>query len=181
MLFTLVGCVTLLTLVMPETLSKVLLARRKAARLNKSSSSDTYTTEHAATHIPLAVSLRTAMIRPFQLMFLEPIVLCMSFYLSFVYSLLYATFFAFPIAFEEIRGWNMGMTGVSFVSIIVSCPFPTLVLRIRNLGIGDGLMRQIGIFIAMLVMPLQERLYARHCANGPVPEARLYPMLLGAM
>ena len=35
-------------------------------------------------------------------------------------SLLYATFFAFPIAFEEIRGWNMGMTGVSFVSIIVS-------------------------------------------------------------
>lgn len=26
----------------------------------------------------------------------------------------------FPIAFEEIRGWNMGMTGVSFVSIIVS-------------------------------------------------------------
>jgi len=53
-------------------------------------------------------------------MFMEPIVLFMSFYLSFVYSLLYATFFAFPIAFEEIRGWNAGMTGVSFVSIIVS-------------------------------------------------------------
>lgn len=60
------------------------------------------------------------MLRPFILMFMEPIVLFMSFYLSFVYSLLYATFFAFPIAFEEIRGWNPGMTGVSFVSIIVS-------------------------------------------------------------
>jgi hypothetical protein len=60
------------------------------------------------------------MLRPFILMFMEPIVLFMSFYLSFVYSLLYATFFAFPIAFEEIRGWNAGMTGVSFVSIILS-------------------------------------------------------------
>lgn len=30
-------------------------------------------------------------------------------------------------------------------------------------------------------MPVQERLYKRHCANGPVPEARLYPMMLGSI
>ena len=33
----------------------------------------------------------------------------------------------------------------------------------------------------MCVMPIQERLYKRHCVNGPVPEARLYPMMLGAI
>jgi len=28
-------------------------------------------------------------------------------------------FFAFPIAFSEIRGWSEGMTGIAFVSIMV--------------------------------------------------------------
>lgn len=50
----------------------------------------------------------------------EPIILFLSVYLSFIYALLYLLFFAFPIAFEEVRGWNPGMTGVAFVSIIVS-------------------------------------------------------------
>lgn len=118
-LFIIVGVVFLTTLIAPETLGVVLL-KRKAAKKNKEEKTDIYVTEHQLKHVPLSVSLKAGMIRPFQLMFLEPIILAMSFFLSFVYSLLYATFFAFPIAFEEIRGWNMGMTGVSFVSIIVS-------------------------------------------------------------
>lgn len=124
-LFIFVGVVFLFTLIMPETLAPVLL-RRKAKKLNKDNHTDSYVSKHDLHHIPLSTTLKTAMIRPFILMFMEPIILFMSFYLSFVYSLLYATFFAFPIAFEEIRGWNMGITGVSFVSIIVSCLFPII-------------------------------------------------------
>jgi hypothetical protein len=114
-----VGTIFLLTLVMPETLAPVLL-KRKAAKLNKANKTNIYITEHQLHHVPLSITPRTAMIRPFILMFKGPIVLFMSFYLSFVYSLLYATSFAFPIAFEEIRGWNAGMTGFSFVSIMAS-------------------------------------------------------------
>ncbi|OXB38234.1 hypothetical protein LQV05_006469 [Cryptococcus neoformans] len=155
-LFIFVGVVFLFTLIMPETLAPILL-RRKAKKLNKDNHTDSYVSKHDLHHIPLSTTLKTAMIRPFILMFMEPIILFMSFYLSFVYSLLYATFFAFPIAFEEIRGWNMGITGVSFVSII------------------------IGIAAALLCMPLQERIYKKACQNGQVPEARLYPMLLGCL
>jgi MFS family permease len=118
-LFIIVGAVFALTLVMPETLSTIIL-KKKAAKLNKGNDTNIYITESDLHVIPLSSRLKTAMLRPFILMFMEPIVLFMSFYLSFVYSLLYATFFAFPIAFEEIRGWNASMTGVSFVSIIVS-------------------------------------------------------------
>ncbi|ORY20787.1 spermine transporter [Naematelia encephala] len=152
-LFILVGVVFVLTLLMPETLAPVIL-RRKAARLNKENKTDVYQTAHQRTAVPLKETLKVAMIRPFILMFLEPIVLFMSFYLSFVYALLYATFFAFPIAFEQIRGWSMGMTGVSFLSIIV------------------------GIMIALALMPIQERLYARKPGH---PESRLYPMMLGSI
>lgn len=41
---------------------------------------------------------------------------------------------------------------------------------------------QIGIAIANLCMPIQERLYKKHCEkHGVVPEGRLYPMMLGAL
>lgn len=69
---------------------------------------------------PLSTTLKIALTRPFIFMFCEPIVLCMSIYLSFIYSLLYLLFFAFPIAFEEVRGWNEGLTGTAFVAVMVS-------------------------------------------------------------
>lgn len=156
-LFILVGVVSAFTFVMPETYAPIML-RRKAARLNKEHNTDVYISKHDIDQVPFKQQLKTSLLRPFVLMFCEPIILFMSFYLSFIYSLLYALFFAFPIAFEQIRGWNIGMTGVSFCSII--------------LGIG----------LAMFAMPFQEILYARHTAReGPSPEARLYPMLVGAI
>ncbi len=42
-------------------------------------------------------------------------------------------FFAFPIAFAEIRGFSAGLTGITFVSIMVRFPIPTFIsfLRLR--------------------------------------------------
>ncbi|KAG6833256.1 hypothetical protein H0H87_009431 [Tephrocybe sp. NHM501043] len=58
----------------------------------------------------------------------------------------------------EIRGWTHGgMIGITFVSIM------------------------IGIIIALFIMPYQERLYAKVTRDGSFPEARLYPMMLGAI
>ncbi|EKD03810.1 hypothetical protein A1Q2_01823 [Trichosporon asahii var. asahii CBS 8904] len=89
-------------------------------KLNKEHNTDVYISKHDIDQPPFKERLQTSLLRPFVLMFCEPIILFMSFFLSFIYSLLYALFFAFPIAFEEIRGWNIGMTGVSFVSIIIA-------------------------------------------------------------
>jgi len=44
----------------------------------------------------------------------------MSAYLCFIYVILYLLFFAFPIAFVEVRGWNAGEVGCAFMSIVVS-------------------------------------------------------------
>lgn len=40
---------------------------------------------------------------------------------------------------------------------------------------------QLGIILAMCLMPFQERIYASVTKNGHYPEARLYPSMLGAM
>lgn len=59
-----------------------------------------------------------ALVRPFQLCFLEPIVLLMNVYISLVYGILYIWFEAFPIVFQEIHGFNPGESGTSFLGII---------------------------------------------------------------
>ncbi|ODN79495.1 hypothetical protein L202_03466 [Cryptococcus amylolentus CBS 6039] len=156
-LFIITGACIIMSIFTPETLAPVLL-RKKANKLNKEHNTDVYVTEHDLNRLPFSETMKIALLRPIQLMFQEMIIIFFTIYLSFIYALLYATFFAFPIAFEEIRGWNIGMTGVSFVSII------------------------IGIAIANCLMPFQEKLYKRHCEkHGSVPEARLYPMMLGAI
>lgn len=66
-------------------------------------------------------------------------------------------FFAFPIAFVDIRDFSAGLSGLTFVSIM------------------------LGICLAMALMPFQERIYSRVTCHGAYPEARLYPMMLGAI
>ncbi|KAJ6551859.1 hypothetical protein B0H19DRAFT_1264487 [Mycena capillaripes] len=145
-----------LTLFTPETLAPVLL-RRKAAALRKATGDGKYRSLAELDHIPFAETLRIALLRPIVMLFAEPVVLFMSFYLSFVYSLLYLLFFAFPIALAEIRGFSGGLTGVTFISII------------------------IGIVVALALMPYQEKIYSKATAHGSFPEARLFPMLLGSL
>lgn len=93
----------------PETLASV-LTERKTKRSG----------EPIENSEPLKSKLKVTGKATFQLMLFEPIIICMTGYLSFIYALLYALFFAFPVAFEEIRGWDAGFTGLSFLSIIVS-------------------------------------------------------------
>ncbi|KAG6818566.1 hypothetical protein H0H93_003939 [Arthromyces matolae] len=155
-LFIFVGVCFIFTLFLPETLAPVLL-RKKAQKIRKETGDSSYQTLGELEAQPLSQTLKIAISRPIIMLFTEPIVLFMSFYLSFVYALLYLLFFAMPIAFQEIRGWSGGMTGTSFISIM------------------------IGIMLAMCVMPYQERIYARVTRDGTFPEARLYPMMVGAI
>jgi DHA1 family multidrug resistance protein-like MFS transporter len=67
-----------------------------------------------------------ALVRPFQLCFLEPIVFLLNLYISLIYGILYIWFEAFPIIFEEIHGFNSGQNGLAFLGILVG----TIVLAI---------------------------------------------------
>ncbi|KAG6816723.1 hypothetical protein H0H87_003583 [Tephrocybe sp. NHM501043] len=153
-LFAFVGVAFLFTLIVPETYAPIIL-RKKSQRLRKETGDSSYNTLAEMERLPLIASLKIALIRPLIMMVKEPIVLFMSFYLSFVYALLYLLFFAFPLAFAEVRGWGLGMTGTSFVSIM------------------------LGIILALCVLPYQETVYRKATAGGCYPEARLYPMLVG--
>lgn len=81
-------------------------------------------------------------------------------YASFVYGLVYFTLEAFPIVFEEKRGWSLLVSTLPFLGVL------------------------IGVFCALFVNIGNQPYYARAMQknNGkPVPEARLPPMIIGGI
>lgn len=62
----------------------------------------------------------------------EPIVLLLSFYISIVYGTLYALFSAFPIVFQQHRGFSPGQSGLAFIGVGVGVIMGTMTQSIQN-------------------------------------------------
>ncbi|GAA5946169.1 hypothetical protein JCM3765_000142 [Sporobolomyces pararoseus] len=102
----------------PETYAPVLL-RRKAAKLQKETGK-VFRSQfdlHPMFAAPLPQKMKTAIARPFVLLFKEMIVLLMSLYAAFIYGVLYLFFGAIPIVFNQDRGWSPGIASLAFIGI----------------------------------------------------------------
>ena len=149
-------CYILLTVTVPETYAVKILANR-AKQMRKEMKDDRYVTELDLDERPLAERARIFLLRPFQLLFQEPIVLAISIYMSVLYSLLYMFFVAFPIVYQEGKGYTAGITGLMFIPLAV------------------------GVLMSAACAPLVNKHYlsisAKHEGKPPA-EARLIPMML---
>lgn len=65
------------------------------------------------------VLFRSALARPWVLLFLEPNVLLLSIYMAIVFGTLYFLFAAFPVVFQQGRGWSPGIGGLAFFGVAV--------------------------------------------------------------
>lgn len=103
----------------PETYAPVLL-RRRAQRLSKITG-QVYRSKIDAEQgqVTPAHAFKTALSRPWILLFLEPIVLLLSIYMAIIYGTLYMLFAAFPIVYQEGRGWSPGIGGLAFLGVMV--------------------------------------------------------------
>ncbi|OGE49271.1 hypothetical protein PENARI_c022G07394 [Penicillium arizonense] len=111
----------LLFFCLPETFAPNILARR-ARRVRRITGNSQYMSESEIEikEVKPRDVLFEALIRPFQLCFLEPIVLLTNLYIALIYGILYIWFEAFPIVFQELRGFNPGEGGLAFMGILVS-------------------------------------------------------------
>lgn len=142
-----------------ESYEPVLL-QRKAAKIR-------FETKNWAIHAPadenqinMKEIIQRYLFRPFIMMALEPILILITFYMSFIYGLIYLFFEAYPIAFEETRGWNEGVAALPFLGITI--------------GVIVG--------VVIIVYASNTRFKRKMIANGgkPIPEERLIPMIAGA-
>ncbi|KAI6715338.1 hypothetical protein JHW43_002080 [Diplocarpon mali] len=146
----------LISFTVPETYAPTILAAR-AKKLRTSTGSPDHVTEAELDMRPLGERMTIFLVRPFQLLFQEPIVLAVSLYMSVLYGLLYMFFVAFPIIYQEGKGYSAGITGLMFIPLAV------------------------GVLLSALCAPLVNKhyltIYTKHDGEPPA-ESRLIPMMV---
>ncbi|KAJ9233003.1 hypothetical protein DTO207G8_6343 [Paecilomyces variotii] len=111
--------------------------------------------------ITLRIFVTKYLTRPLVMLVSEPILLLTTLYMSLVYGTLYLFFEAYPISFQEQRGWNPGVGALPFLGITVGVVF------------GN-------ITIAATTLFRFKRKYLEG-GNKVAPEERLIPMMIGAV
>ena len=123
---------------LPETYAPTLI-ERKNAKLGVKTHREPRTTQ-----------LGQTLLRPWVMLFTEPILFSFSLYMAFIYGVLFLDFTAYPVVFQQARGWSIGISGLSFT------------------GIG------VGMLLATILSPYANKVHGRYVEKlGPVPEARL--------
>lgn len=137
-----------------------ILLQRKAAKIR-------FETKNWAIHAPADENqvnineiVHKFLLRPFIMIVREPILDLITLYMTFIYGVLYLFFEAYPIAFQQVRGWNQGVGALPF------------------LGITIGVILGVGV----ITYTSRTRFKRKMEANGgkPIPEERLIPMIIGA-
>ncbi|PLB52009.1 putative MFS multidrug transporter [Aspergillus steynii IBT 23096] len=145
----------LITFTVPETYAPSILKKR-AKKLRKTENDPKFVTETEIDPLPIGQKLRVVLLRPFQLLFLEPIVLFISIYMSVLYGLLYMFFVAYPIVYQSGKEWSAGSTGLMFIPLA------------------------IGVLMSAACAPFVNKHYLSVSAQydgKPPPEKRLIPMM----
>ncbi|PWY85911.1 MFS multidrug transporter [Aspergillus heteromorphus CBS 117.55] len=151
-----VGAVLLLVGSIPETYAPVILKRR-AASLRKSTNNPLIITEQEKTKPSFRDILRTSLIRPITMILTEPVLDLMCMYIVLIYAMLYAFFFAYPVIFGQLYGYNDGQIGLMFIPILIGAAF------------------------SLIATPYIEKHFRRIClSRAPTPEDRLIGALIGA-
>ncbi|KAF4963956.1 hypothetical protein FSARC_8091 [Fusarium sarcochroum] len=148
------------SLVIPETYAPYLLRRRAAALSKKTGKVYISKIDVGRPHTTVATQFKVALLRPWILLFKEPIVLLTSIYMAIIYGTLYLCFAAFPIVFQQGRGWSPGTGGLAFIGIAVGMVFA----------------------VAGTILDQKRYMRAAEAAGGHAPpEARLPPTLVGSI
>ncbi|CAK7891950.1 major facilitator superfamily multidrug transporter Flu1p [[Candida] anglica] len=97
-------------LALPETYKPVLLAKRaekRGIKLVKPEVNSEYVKK----------VLVFTMLKPMEMLFVEPIVLVFSIYIAFVFAVLFGFFEAFPIIFISVYRMDQGISGLPFIGV----------------------------------------------------------------
>ncbi|GIK07660.1 hypothetical protein Aspvir_003326 [Aspergillus viridinutans] len=150
------GVVMIMVGLVPETYAPVILKRR-AKKLRKETGNPNIITEQEKVKLSFKDIVRTNLVRPITMILTEPVLDLMCMYIVLIYAMLYGFFFAFPVIFGELYGFNDGQIGLMFIPILIGAGF------------------------ALLVTPLMEKQFRHTChSRAPTPEDRLIAALIGA-
>ncbi|CAN9323280.1 unnamed protein product [Alternaria alternata] len=154
----------LIVMFVPETYHPVLL-RRKAIRLREETGNPEWIAPIEKMDRSIAKTVLWSCIRPFQLLFFEPMCLSLCILSAILLGILYLFFGAFPLVFQNNHGFSISQTGLAFLGLLV------------------------GMLAGISTDPIWRRIYGRLVRQreeqggepgGSEPEFRLPSTILGA-
>ncbi|RJE26774.1 resistance protein [Aspergillus sclerotialis] len=144
-------------LLAPETHHSTIL-RAKAKRLRKQTGNDRYRAPMEKTAKSTGRAVALSLLRPFQLLFIELMCLCLDLYSAILLGILFLFFRAFPLVFRTTHGMNLWQTGLTFLGILIGMA--------------------VGVATSPIWKLVRERLLGK---SESEPEYRLPPAILGGV
>ncbi|KAF2438008.1 MFS general substrate transporter [Karstenula rhodostoma CBS 690.94] len=108
----------LIVLFVPETYHPVLL-RNKAIRLRKETGNPDWIAPIEKLSRSIVKTVLWSCIRPFQLLFFEPMCLNLCILSAILLGIIYLFFGAFPLVFQNNHGFTVSQTGLAFLGLFV--------------------------------------------------------------
>ncbi|KAK2061293.1 major facilitator superfamily transporter [Colletotrichum caudatum] len=148
----------------PETYHPIVL-RNKARKIRKETGDERWKAPVEKSTKSVIKTIGTSLMRPFQLLAFEPMVLSLDVFSAILLGILYLFFGAFPLVFGSVHGLNLWQVGLTFLGIFV------------------------GMFLAAATDPLWHHIRSRLIANleketgvegASEPEFRLPAVICGA-
>jgi len=129
-----------------ETYAPKLLAI-KAKKLRKETGNELLHTEFESAELTLKLKLKTSMVRPFKMLFTQPIIQVLAVYMAYLYGLCYLVLSTFPGLWTGKYGESVGIGGLNYLSLGVGfflgaqimAPINDKIyrrLKIKNDGVG---------------------------------------------
>lgn len=107
-----------------------------------------------------SVTVQRNVLKPFKMLFVESIVLCMTIYMAFNFAVLYSFFAAFLYIFGGHYGFTSGQQGLTFISVALGCIIGFLAV----------------VYVDRRTYPALE---AKYGVVAVLPEYRLYGAMIG--
>ncbi|KAJ1020564.1 hypothetical protein NDA13_005879 [Ustilago tritici] len=141
-------------LMLPETSHANILLRR-AQRLRKITGCTTLRSEAEIEQAKLSTRkiVVEALIRPIQISILDPGTGFMNLYVSLVYGIYYSFFESFPLVYPVSYGFGLGMTGLTFVCVVLTTVMGAAGYMYYTYYIGFYVFLQCVILYVPLVYP----------------------------
>ena len=143
-----------------ETFAPIIL-QRKAARLRFQTKNWALHSKRDEEPVQYGYLVRKYGIKPLQMLVQEPILLAMTSFMALVYAIIYLTFFAFPYSFEVVRGWEMGVSSLPFLGLLIGY--------------------LLGFVLSVLESRIRFQRLLQKSTGDVAPEERLPPMMVGAV
>jgi len=128
------GSLAILLFLLPETSGPTILLRR-AQRLRKLTGNDKIKSESEVEtqHMSVNEIAKMSLLKPFTMIFKEPIVLAINLYIGLIYAILYSYFESFPLVYGPTGyGFSLGVSTLPFLALLVGALISYSVYAVWN-------------------------------------------------